>query len=120
MLRDFNDHRFNVILKARQLGISTTTAAYVAWMMMFHRNKNILVIATGTSSRHVSSISEHLIDEFKKFGVIGIKPEGLTRGDWVLIDGGDIIVHIFRDEVRQFYNLEKLWGSSASQNNKNF
>ena len=46
LLRDFNDNRFNVILKARQLGISTTTAAYIAWMMMFHRNKNILVIAT--------------------------------------------------------------------------
>ncbi len=81
---------------------------------------DFLVIATGTSSRHVSSISEHLIDEFKKLGVIGIKPEGLTRGDWVLIDGGDIIVHIFRDEVRQFYNLEKLWDSSVNQNNKSF
>ncbi len=81
---------------------------------------DFLVIATGTSSRHVSSISVHLIDEFKKLGVIGIKPEGLTRGDWVLIDGGDIIVHIFRDEVRQFYNLEKLWGSSVNQNNKSF
>ena len=46
LLHDFNDHRFNVILKARQLGISTTTAAYVAWMMMFHREKNVLVIAT--------------------------------------------------------------------------
>ena len=80
---------------------------------------DFLVIATGTSSRHVSSISEHLIDEFKKLGVIGIKPEGLTRGDWVLIDGGDIIVHIFREEVRQFYNLEKLWDSSVNQNNKN-
>ena len=57
LLRDFNDHRFNVILKARQLGISTTTAAYVAWMMMFHRNKNILVIATKfqTAGKLVSS-----------------------------------------------------------------
>ncbi len=81
---------------------------------------DVLVIATGTSSRHVSSISVHLIDEFKKLGVIGIKPEGLTRGDWVLIDGGDIIVHIFRKEVRQFYNLEKLWDSSVNQNNKSF
>ncbi len=46
LLKDFDAHRFNVILKARQLGISTTTAAYIAWMMLFHRNKNILVIAT--------------------------------------------------------------------------
>ena len=46
LITDFNDHRFNVILKARQLGISTTVAAYVVWMMMFHRDKNVLVIAT--------------------------------------------------------------------------
>ena len=52
MLDDFNDYRFNVILKARQLGISTISAAYIAWMMMFHRDKNVLVIATkfGTAS----------------------------------------------------------------------
>ena len=50
LLTDFEDHRFNVILKARQLGISTVTAAYVAWMMMFHREKNVLVIATKFST----------------------------------------------------------------------
>jgi hypothetical protein len=50
LIHDFNDYRFNVILKARQLGISTITAAYVVWMMMFHRDKNILVMATKFST----------------------------------------------------------------------
>ena len=58
LINDFNDHRFNVILKARQLGISTITAAYVAWMMLFHRDKNVLVIATkfGTAANLVKKV----------------------------------------------------------------
>ena len=58
LLNDFNDHRFNVILKARQLGISTISAAYIAWLMMFHRDKNILVIATkfGTAANLVKKV----------------------------------------------------------------
>ena len=65
LLKDFNDYRFNVILKARQLGISTITAAYVAWMMMFHRDKNVLVIATKFSTaanlvKKVKSIHRNL------------------------------------------------------------
>ena len=60
LLRNFNDHRFNVILKARQLGISTITAAYVVWMMMFHRDKNILVMATkfGTAANLVKKVKQ--------------------------------------------------------------
>ncbi len=58
LLRDFNDYRFNVILKARQLGISTITAAYCVWMMFFHRDKNVLVMATkfGTASNLVKKV----------------------------------------------------------------
>ena len=58
LLEDFNAHRFNVILKARQLGISTITAGYIAWLMMFHRDKNILVVATkfGTASNLVKKV----------------------------------------------------------------
>ena len=58
LVKNFNDHRFNVILKARQLGISTISAAYIAWLMMFHRDKNILVIATkfGTASNLVKKV----------------------------------------------------------------
>ncbi len=76
---------------------------------------DFLVIATGTSNRHVSSLSENLITELKKDGVRDIKAEGINKSDWVLIDSGDVIVHIFRKEVREFYNLEKLWQSSIDK-----
>ena len=77
---------------------------------------DFLVIATGTSNRHVSSLSENLITELKKDGIRDIKVEGINKSDWVLIDSGDVIVHIFRKEVREFYNLEKLWQSSIDKN----
>ena len=77
---------------------------------------DFLVIATGTSNRHVSSLSENLITELKKDGIKDIIAEGINKSDWVLIDSGDVIVHIFRKEVREFYNLEKLWQSSIEKN----
>ena len=77
---------------------------------------DFLVIATGTSNRHVSSLSENLITELKRDGIRDIKAEGINKSDWVLIDSGDVIVHIFRKEVREFYNLEKLWQSSIDKN----
>ena len=77
---------------------------------------DFLVIATVTSNRHVSSLSENLITELKKDGIRDIKAEGINKSDWVLIDSGDVIVHIFRKEVREFYNLEKLWQSSIDKN----
>jgi len=70
---------------------------------------DFMVIASGTSSRHVSAMTEHLIEQLKKHGLKGATVEGQGRGDWVLVDAGDVIVHLFRPEVREFYNLEKLW-----------
>jgi ribosome-associated protein len=68
-----------------------------------------MVIASGRSSRQVSSISEKLTDRLiAHFGVL-CKTEGKDTGDWVLIDSGDVIVHVFRPEVREFYQLEKMW-----------
>lgn len=68
-----------------------------------------MVIASGRSSRQVSSIAEKLTDSLKQsFGIIS-KVEGRATGDWVLIDTGDVIVHVFRPEVREFYQLEKMW-----------
>ena len=68
-----------------------------------------LVIATGRSSRHVASIAEHLARKLKEAGY-GTRPiDGAAQGDWVLVDAGDVIVHIFRPEVREFYNIEKMW-----------
>nr|WP_244640506.1 ribosome silencing factor [Aureimonas glaciei] len=68
-----------------------------------------LVIVSGRSNRHVSAVAEHVLSDLKEGGHGSCKVEGLQNGDWVLIDAGDIIVHIFRPEVRAFYNLEKMW-----------
>ncbi len=68
-----------------------------------------LVIANGRSQRHVSAIAEHLARRLKEAGY-GTRPiDGLGSGDWVLVDAGDIIVHIFRPEVRSYYDLEGMW-----------
>ena len=68
-----------------------------------------MVIASGRSSRHVSAAADHLITALKEAGLGFPRVEGLNSADWVLIDAGDIIVHVFRPEVREFYNLEKMW-----------
>ncbi|WP_280959972.1 ribosome silencing factor [Aureimonas flava] len=68
-----------------------------------------MVIASGRSHRHVSAVADHLLRDLKEAGYGNAKVEGLQNGDWVLIDAGDIIVHIFRPEVRSFYNIEKMW-----------
>ncbi|HEY0106731.1 MAG TPA: ribosome silencing factor [Rhizomicrobium sp.] len=68
-----------------------------------------IVIATGTSSRHVAAIAEHLARRLKEAGY-GTRPvNGAQQGDWVLVDAGDVIVHIFRPEVRDYYQLERMW-----------
>ncbi len=69
-----------------------------------------LVIASGRSDRHVGACAAHLMDKLKQAGVKGISIEGDTTCDWVLIDTGDVVIHLFRPEVRSFYKLEKLWG----------
>jgi ribosome-associated protein len=68
-----------------------------------------MVIASGRSSRHVAAVADHLISALKDAGHGNARVEGLSSADWVLIDAGDIIVHVFRPEVREFYNLEKMW-----------
>lgn len=70
-----------------------------------------MIITTGRSNTHVSAIAERLLRALKEGGFGGPRIEGLVNGDWVLIDAGDVIVHVFRPEVRQFYNLEKMWGA---------
>lgn len=70
-----------------------------------------MVVASGRSSRHVSAICDHLISDMKEEGYGNARVEGLEAGDWVLIDTGDIIIHVFRPEIREFYNLEKMWGA---------
>lgn len=68
-----------------------------------------MVVTTGRSDRHVGSVADRVVKDLEKAGVKRIRVEGMKQGDWVLIDAGDIIVHVFRPEVRGFYNLEKMW-----------
>lgn len=68
-----------------------------------------MVVASGRSHRHVAAVAEHLLKALKDAGLGNARVEGLSGADWVLIDTGDVIVHVFRPEVREFYNLEKMW-----------
>lgn len=70
-----------------------------------------MIITTGRSNVHVNAIADRIVKALKDSGRKAPRIEGLVAGDWVLIDAGDAIVHIFRPEVRQFYNLEKMWGA---------
>jgi len=71
-----------------------------------------MVVASGRSQRHVGAVAEHLVEALKERGVKGIRVEGMPACDWVLIDAGDVIVHIFQPEVRGFYNIEKMWSGA--------
>lgn len=68
-----------------------------------------MIIASGRSQRHVSAIAEHLAERLRKETGQTVSVEGGSQADWVLVDASDIIVHVFRPEVRSFYNLEKMW-----------
>ena len=68
-----------------------------------------MVIASGRSNRHVAAISDQLVSALKEAGFGNARIEGMPSADWVLIDANDVIVHVFRPEVRAFYNLEKMW-----------
>ncbi|WP_374577143.1 ribosome silencing factor [Phenylobacterium sp. J367] len=68
-----------------------------------------LIVASGRSHRHVGAMADHLLRALKDEGYGRVRVEGLPHCDWVLIDTGDVIVHLFRPEVRSFYNIEKIW-----------
>jgi ribosome-associated protein len=68
-----------------------------------------LVVASGRSHRHVGAMADHLLRALKDEGYGKVRVEGMPHCDWVLIDAGDVIVHLFRPEVRAFYNIEKIW-----------
>jgi ribosome-associated protein len=73
---------------------------------------DVMVIASGRSNRHVGAMADHLVRKLKDAGHGKVAIEGLKTCDWVLIDAGDVIVHLFRPEVRSFYDLEKMWSVS--------
>jgi len=68
-----------------------------------------MVVASGRSQRHVSAVADHLVRRLKETGFGAAHVEGMRQGDWVLIDSGDVVIHVFRPEVREFYRLEKMW-----------
>tara|TARA_B100000927_G_scaffold113519_1_gene91821 strand:+ start:652 stop:1038 length:387 start_codon:yes stop_codon:yes gene_type:complete len=76
---------------------------------------DFMLIASGTSSRQIRAIAENTVTAIKKSSNVNVNIEGLNQGDWVLIDGGDIIIHLFRPEVREFYNLEKMWQVGSTE-----
>ena len=79
---------------------------------------DFMLIASGTSSRQIRAMAENTVTMIKKNAKVSVNVEGLNQGDWVLIDSGDIIIHLFRPEVREFYNLEKMWQISPIQDTK--
>ena len=72
-----------------------------------------MVVASGRSNRHVGAIADQLVEKLKASGQRDLRIEGMPQCDWVLVDAGDVVVHVFRPEVRSFYNLEKLWSEHA-------
>jgi ribosome-associated protein len=70
-----------------------------------------MVVTSGRSHRHVGAIADRLVSDLKGAGFGPVRVEGLPHCDWVLIDAGDLIIHIFRPEIRDFYNLEKMWAA---------
>lgn len=74
---------------------------------------DMLVVASGRSARHVGALADHIMRKLKEAGVSHVNVEGLPHADWVLVDAGDVVVHLFRPEVRSFYNIEKIWTGGA-------
>ena len=73
-----------------------------------------MVVTSGRSNRHVSAVADRVLAELAEAGLPDVRVEGMPHCDWVLIDAGDVIVHVFRPEVRAFYNLEKMWAPGQS------
>ncbi|MEA2934097.1 MAG: ribosome-associated protein [Variibacter sp.] len=74
-----------------------------------------MVVTSGRSNRQVGAIADRLVKAFGEAGIRGVRVQGVPHCDWVLIDAGDVIVHVFRPEVRTFYNLEKMWAAELAQ-----
>ena len=109
------------ILKLILKSLDNDKAFNVKSIDLFKRSSiaDFMVIASGTSSKQVSSMAQNLIKRLKDSGISTRKPEGLVNSDWVLIDVNDIVIHLFRPEVRDFYRLEKMWEIPNLHNTQN-
>ena len=72
-----------------------------------------MIVASGTSKRHIAAMADHILARVKELGATWVAVEGIGHCDWVLIDIGDVLVHLFRPEIREFYALERLWGAPS-------
>jgi ribosome-associated protein len=70
---------------------------------------DFMVVASGTSNRHIAAMSEHVLEDLKETNISGIKIEGQGGDDWVLVDAGDVVIHLMSEDAREFYDLESLW-----------
>jgi ribosome-associated protein len=77
-----------------------------------------MVVTSGRSNRHVGAVADRVLEDLRKAGVPDLRVEGMPHCDWVLIDAGDVIVHVFRPEVREFYNLEKMWAPGSTRSKR--
>lgn len=77
-----------------------------------------MIVASGTSTRHVGALAEKIQERLKARGYGDIRAEGLSDCNWVVVDAGDVIVHIFRPEVREYYNIEKMWRNGPAEEAK--
>jgi len=75
---------------------------------------DFMIIASGRSSRHVAALAQNVSEKLREIGIRPPEPEGLATCDWVIVDAGDVVLHLFQPEVRRFYNLEKMWGIETS------
>ena len=102
-----------VLIETIQVSLNDDKAKDIAVINLIGKASfaDYMVIATGTSQRHVTTMANHLCKKLKAQGLKSVSTEGLTMGNWVLIDGGDVVIHLFRQEFRTFYDLDKLWGN---------
>jgi ribosome-associated protein len=105
------------LVKAVLMQLDDAKAEQVVAVDMAGRSSvaDTVVVASGRSNRHVNAIADQVIEELEKHGHKNIRIEGVPQCDWVLVDAGDIIIHVFRPEVRSFYNLEKLLSSHVPE-----
>lgn len=107
-----NDARRHDLLQLVEKSLDADKAENIVHVDLAEKSAiaDFMVIATGRNTRQLAAMAQHVAEKLSKAGVKSISIEGLSQGDWVLVDGGDIIVHLFRPEIRTLYGLEKMWG----------